>query len=47
VALAHLYVTLTKRDMQKNDPELTLDMAVRLLRTAFAKPTCQFRGHHT
>lgn len=39
VALAHLYVTLTKRDMQKNDPELTLDMAVRLLRTAFAKPT--------
>jgi hypothetical protein len=32
-------VTLTKRDMQKNDPELTLDMAVRLLRTAFAKPT--------
>lgn len=38
VALAHLYVTLTKRDMQANVPELTLDMAVQLLRAAFAQP---------
>ena len=36
VALAHLYVTLTKRDMQRDVPELTLDMAVRVLRSAFA-----------
>jgi SRSO17 transposase len=39
VALAHLYVTLTKRDVQRDVPELTLDMALRLLRSAFAKPT--------
>ena len=37
VALAHLYVTLTKRDVKKDIPELTLDMALRLLRSAFAR----------
>jgi SRSO17 transposase len=39
VALAHLYVTLTKRDLKKDVPELTLDMALRLLRSAFARPS--------
>jgi SRSO17 transposase len=39
VALAHLYVTLTKRDVRHEVPELTLDMAIRILRSAFAKPT--------
>ena len=38
VALAHMYVTLTKRDMKRDVPELTLDMALRLLRSAFARP---------
>jgi SRSO17 transposase len=38
VALAHLYVTLTKRDIKQDVPELTLDMAMRVLRAAFAKP---------
>jgi len=39
VSLAHLYVTLTKREMKQDVPELTLDMALRLLRSAFAKAT--------
>jgi SRSO17 transposase len=39
VALAHLFVTLTKRDLKRDVPELTLDMAIRVLRSAFAKPT--------
>jgi SRSO17 transposase len=39
VALAHLYVTLTKRDVKEDVPELTLDMALSLLRSAFARPT--------
>ena len=39
VALAHLYVTLTKRDVKHDVPELTLDMALRVLRSAFARPT--------
>lgn len=39
VALAHLFVTLTKRDFKRDVPELTLDMAMRVLRAAFAKPT--------
>ena len=38
VALAHMQVTLTKRDMKRNVPELTLDMVLRLLRSAFARP---------
>jgi len=37
VALAHLFVTLTKRDLKKDVPELTLDMALRLLRSAFTR----------
>ena len=37
VALAHLYVTLTKRDLKREVPELTLDMALCLLRSAFAR----------
>jgi SRSO17 transposase len=39
VALAHLYVTLTKRDLKRDIPDFTLDMALRVLRSAFAKPT--------
>ena len=39
VALAHLYVTLTKGELNKGTPELTLDMAVRVLQTAFAHAT--------
>jgi SRSO17 transposase len=39
VSLAHLFVTLTKRDIKKDVPDLTLDMALRVLRSAFAKPT--------
>ena len=39
VALAHLYVTLTKRDVKREVPELTLDLALRVLRSAFARPT--------
>lgn len=37
VALAHLYVTLTKCEMKRDVPELTLDMALRLLRSALAR----------
>ena len=37
VALAHLYVTLTRKQLQRNVPELTLDMAVRVLQSAFAR----------
>jgi SRSO17 transposase len=44
VALAHLYVTLTKRDLQQDLPELTLDMAVRVLRSAFAQSTLSEQG---
>ena len=39
VALAHLYVTLTKRDVQRDVPDLTLDLALRILRSAFARST--------
>jgi SRSO17 transposase len=39
VSLAQLYVTLTKRDLKREVPELTFDMAMRVLRSAFAKPT--------
>jgi SRSO17 transposase len=39
VALAHLYVTLTKRNIQHDVPELTLDLAMRVLRSSFARPT--------
>ena len=38
-SLAHLFVTLTKRDIQRDVPDLTFDMAMRVLRSAFARPT--------
>ena len=38
VALAHLLVTLTRRRLQKKTPELTLDMALRLLTSALWQP---------
>jgi len=38
VALAHLYVVQTRRDVQHHVPDLTLDMAVRLLRAALPRP---------
>ena len=38
VALADPYVTLTKRDLKKDVPELTLDMALQFLRSVFARP---------
>ena len=38
VALAHLYVTQTRRDLNRENPELTLDMAMRLLRAALSRP---------
>ena len=38
VALAHLYVTQTRRDLKRKVPELTLDMAMRLLRAALPRP---------
>ena len=38
-SLAHLFVTLTKRDVKGNVPDLTFDMAMRVLRSAFARPT--------
>ena len=38
VALAHLFVTQTRRDLKRKVPELTLDMAMRLLRAALPRP---------
>ena len=38
VALAHLYVTQTRRDVKRKVPDLTLDMAMRLLRAALPRP---------
>lgn len=38
VALAHLYVVQTRRDLNRQIPELTLDMAMRLLRAALPRP---------
>lgn len=38
VALAHLFVTLTKRDVKEEFPELTLPMAMRLLKSAMPRP---------
>jgi SRSO17 transposase len=38
VALAHLFVTQTRRDLKRKNPELTLDMAMRLLRSALPRP---------
>ena len=39
VALAHLFVTLTKRDVKEDFPELTLPMAMRLLKSTMSRPT--------
>lgn len=39
VALAHLFVTLTRRDVQEDFPELTLPLAMRLLKSALSRPT--------
>ncbi len=38
VGLAHLFVTLTRRRLQHQVPELTLDRAVRLLEAALEEP---------
>ena len=38
-SLAHLYVTLTTRDVKHDLPELTLDLAIRILRSSFARPS--------
>jgi SRSO17 transposase len=38
VALAHLFVTQTRRDLKRKVPDLTLDMAMRLLRAALPRP---------
>ena len=38
VALAHLYVMQVRRDLKRKTPELTLDMAMRLLRAALPRP---------
>jgi hypothetical protein len=38
-SLAHLFVTLTKRDLKQDVPDLTQNMAMRVLRSAFARPT--------
>lgn len=38
VALAHLYVTLTRRKLKRDTPGLTLPMAVRLLRETLPRP---------
>jgi hypothetical protein len=38
VALAHLFVTQTRRDLRRKAPELTLDMAMRLIRASLVHP---------
>jgi SRSO17 transposase len=38
VALAHLFVTQTRRDLNRKVPELTLDMAMRLLQASLVRP---------
>jgi SRSO17 transposase len=39
VALAHLLVTLTRLELKKKTSELTLDLALRVLRSALSRPT--------
>jgi SRSO17 transposase len=39
VAIAHLLVTLTRIQLKKQTPELTLDLALRILRSALARAT--------
>jgi SRSO17 transposase len=38
VAMAHLFVTQTRRDLNRKNPALTLDMALRLIRAAMPRP---------
>ena len=38
VALAHPFVTQTRRDLNRKHAELTLDMALLLLRSALPRP---------
>jgi SRSO17 transposase len=38
VALAHLFVTLVRRDLRKETPALTLDRTIRLLKSAMKLP---------
>lgn len=38
VALAHLYVVQTRRAVNRQVPDLTVDMAMRLLRAALPRP---------
>jgi SRSO17 transposase len=38
VALAHLYVMQVRRDLRRKTPDLTLDMAMRLLRASLPRP---------
>lgn len=38
VALAYLYVVQTRRDLRRTLPDLTIDMALRLLRAALPRP---------
>ncbi len=42
VALASLYTALTRKDVNKEMPELTLDMAVRLLQAALQRRELSF-----
>ena len=37
-SLAHLFVTLTRQRLNKKTPELTLDMALRLVKSAVSQP---------
>jgi SRSO17 transposase len=39
VAVAHLFVTLTRLRLQKKTPELSLDMALHLVKSALSRPT--------
>jgi hypothetical protein len=38
VALAHLFITLVRKDLRKGTPALTLDRTVRLLEAALGEP---------
>jgi SRSO17 transposase len=42
VALAHLFVTQTRREAQSAIPDLTLDMALRIVRSVMERPTLSF-----
>lgn len=39
VGLAHLFLTLTRQRLQKAVPELTLDLALRVMKSALPQPT--------